>query len=161
LHLPKKKLVLGTLYMRYFGLTKVPMIFFLRPVMSEWNDEKIVVKIPFARRAKNHVGSMYFGALATGADLAAGFAAMAAIRKSPEPVSLLFKNIRGDFLKRVEGDAFFTCDEVVLVKDLVTKAIETGERVEMPVSVKVTVPEKFGDEAVAKFTLTLSLKRKS
>src|SRR5207253_3130264 len=109
---------------------------------------------------RNHLGSMYFAVLAAGADLAAGFLAMEAIRRSREPVALIFKNVQAEFLKRAEGDVHFTCDEGILVTDLVQKALETGERVELPVPVIATVPSKHGDEPVARFTLTLSLKRK-
>lgn len=157
--IPEKKLLLGTLYLRYFGLVKVPMLFFIRPRLIEWTSERVVFKVPLARPTRNHLGCMYFGALAAGADLAAGFAAVAAIRDSGEPVSFVFKNVQGEFLKRAEGDAHFTCTDTFLVTDLVQKAIETGERVELPIPVTVTVPTKLKDEPVARFVLTLSLKR--
>lgn len=155
-----KKALLGTLYLRYFGLHKVPMLFFVRPKVVEWTDERVVIKIPLKRRTKNHLGSMYFAVLAAGADLAAGFLAVLSIRQRGEAVSFVFKNVQAEFLKRAEGDVLFTCEEGVMVTDLVEKAIETGERVDLPVPVTATVPSKFGTEPVAKFILTLSLKRK-
>lgn len=159
--LPDKKLLLGTLFLRYFGLTKVPMILYLRPRLMEWTKDRVVIKIPLARRSKNHLGSMYFGALAAGADLAAGFVAVAAIRESGQNISFVFKDMRAEFLKRVEGDAHFICDEPVLVADLVEKALETDERVDLLIPITVTCPKKLKDEPVAKFALTLSLKRKA
>jgi acyl-coenzyme A thioesterase PaaI-like protein len=158
--LKSRKLLAATLYLRYFGLRKVPLLFYVKPEVEEWTDERVVFRIPLRRRTKNHLGSMYFAVLAAGADLAAGFIAMAAIRKSGQPIQLIFKNMQADFLKRAEGDVFFTCDEGVLVADLVTKAMETGERVELPVPVVATVPSLSGQEPVARFTLTLSLKKK-
>ncbi len=155
-----KKALLGTLYLRYFGLRKIPLLFFVKPTVVEWTKERVVFKIPLKRRTKNHLGSMYFAVLAAGADLAAGFLAMKAIRDSGEPVSLIFKNMQAEFLKRAEGDVLFTCEDGDMVTDLVQKALETGEREELPVPVIATVPSKFGNEPVAKFTLTLSLKRK-
>lgn len=155
-----KKALLGTLYLRYFGLRKIPLLFFVKPTVVEWTKERVVFKIPLKRRTKNHLGSMYFAVLAAGADLAAGFLAMQAIRDSGESVSLIFKNMQAEFLKRAEGDVHFTCEDGVMVTDLVQKALETGEREELPVPVIATVPSKFGGEPVAKFTLTLSLKRK-
>ena len=155
-----KKAVLATMYLRFFGLSKIPLLYFVRPSVQTWDNDRFVVKIPLKRRTKNHLGSMYFGVLAAGADLAAGFVAMDAIRLSGERVSLIFKDMQAEFLKRAEDTVHFTCDEGILIKDLVEKAIETGDRVEMPVHVTATVPSKLGDEAVARFTLTLSLKRK-
>ncbi len=54
----------------------------------------------------------------------------------------------------------FICNVGRDVVALVERAVATGERVEMPVPVVATVPSKTGDEPVAKFVLTLSLKRK-
>lgn len=158
--LSNPKTMMATLYLRAFGLSKIPLLFFVRPSVVEMSKDRFVVRIPLARRTKNHHGTMYFAVLAAGADLAAGFLAMQAIRDRKEPVALLFKNMSADFLKRAEGDVHFICDEGILIRDLVEKAIETGERVEMPVHVTAVVPKKLGDEPVAKFMLTLSLKRK-
>lgn len=155
------KTALATLSLRAFGLRKIPLLFFVKPSVVEMTPERFVVMIPLARRTKNHLGTMYFAVLAAGADLAAGFMAMEAIKERKEPVSLVFKNMSAEFLKRAEGDVHFICDEGVLIRDLVEKAIETGDRVEMPVSVTAIVPAKLGDEPVAEFTLTLSLKRKT
>ena len=54
------------------GLTKIPIIGYVKPKLIELNDEKAGVKIKLRRRSKNHLNSMYFGALAVGADVAAG-----------------------------------------------------------------------------------------
>jgi hypothetical protein len=40
------------------------------------------------------------------------------------------------------------------------QADASGERVTLPVAVTATVPDKYGDEPVARFTLGLSVKRK-
>ena len=84
---------------------------------------------------------------------------MKAIDMSGEKVNLIFKDLRADFLKRAEGDVHFTCNQGKDIAVLVQKAIETGERVEMPVHVTATVPDKLGDDPVAEFILTLSLKK--
>ncbi len=151
---------LATLYLRWFGFSKIPLLFYVRPSVVLLNNEKVVVRIPFRRRTQNHLKSMYFGALAIGADCAGGLIAMQQIRASKEPVALIFKSLHADFLKRAEGDVFFTCTQGKEIAALVTKAIRCGERVEMPLKISATVPSKFGDEPVAIFTLVLSLKNK-
>lgn len=155
--LPQK--VRATIEILYFGLTKIPMLLFVRPSVVEMSMHRVVVKIPLRRRTKNHLGSMYFGALAVGADCAAGLLAMHLIRKRPEHISLVFKDLSADFLKRAEGDVYFTCVQGHEISSLVTRAAESDERVELPVHLTATVPSK-GADPVAKFTLTLSLKRK-
>lgn len=154
------KTLMATLYLRGFGLSKIPLLFYLRPSVVEWGGERVVIKIPLNRRSKNHLGSMYFGALAAGADLAVGFLAMEKIRKSGQKVSLIFKNIQGDFLKRAEGDVHFVCEQGRDVTALVDEAINSGQRVELPVECFAICPE-VGPDPVARFTLTLSLKRKN
>lgn len=62
----------ATLGLRLFGLLRIPMLFYVRPRVTEISPERITVRIPLRRRTKNHHGSMYFGALGVGADCAAG-----------------------------------------------------------------------------------------
>ena len=149
-----------TLFLRTFGFLKVPVIFYVGPRVIEATESKVVIRIPLNRRTKNHMNCMYFGVLAVGADCAGGLVAMRQIHELGDRVSLLFKDIQGEFLKRAEGDVHFTCEDGLSVRDLVNKATETGERQNMPVTIVATVPSKLGSEPVAKFTLTLSIKLK-
>ena len=155
------KQVKATWYLRYFGWKKVPLIYYCRPSVVELNREKAIIKIPIKRRNRNHLNSMYFGVLAVGADVAGGLLAMDQIRRSKKKVSLVFKDFKADFLKRPEGDTIFTCKDGLAIEKLVQEAIESGERVNMPLKITATVPTIFGDEPVAEFGLTLSLKDKS
>ena len=155
-----KQLFRETWGVRLFGLRKIPLIWFVKPEVLQMDSDGVVIRIPFRRRVKNHLGSMYFGVLAVGADLAGGLVAMSNIRASGRNVALIFKDMHADFLKRAEGDTLFTCLDGSAVGKLVEDAIASGERVEMPVHIVATVPEHRGDEAVARFRLTLSLKLK-
>ena len=49
------KAALGTLYLRYFGLAKIPLLFFVKPSVVEWTPEKVVFKIPLIPRQMRHV----------------------------------------------------------------------------------------------------------
>jgi hypothetical protein len=86
---------------------------------------------------------------------------MRLIWKSSQNISLIFKSLDAEFLKRAEGDVYFTCDQVPEISKLVTAAVQSAERVEYPVHVTAKVPDKFGEDPIAKFTFVLSLKRKS
>jgi hypothetical protein len=103
---------------------------------------------------------MYFGALCAGADLAGGLPAARLIWERHREVSLVFADVKAEFLKRADGDVLFTCDDGYAVAAAVRQADTSGERVTIPVRVAATVPKKYGDEAVARFTLGLSLKRR-
>ncbi len=149
----------STLALYYFGWSKIPLLFFCRPVVRLNNKDKIIVSIALKRRTKNHLGSMYFGALCVGADCAAGLIAMNRIKARGKNVSLIFKSLSADFLKRAEGDVYFECNQGIEISQLVDAAIKSGERVEMPVTVIATVPA-LSEAVVAEFTLVLSLKRR-
>ncbi len=145
---------------RLFGITKVPMIWYCRPKVIEHTDEKIEIRIPFKRRTKNHLGSMYFGVLAVGADITGGFLAMDPIQESGRKITLIFKDFKADFLKRPEGDVHFICRDGLAIKELVKTAASSGERHNYKLNIEATVPS-LSPDIVAKFELTLSLKDKT
>ena len=148
------------LYLWYFGLTKVRLINYCRPQIVNVTDTGITLLIPLNRRTKNHVGSMYIGVMTVGVDLVTGLTAMLKIRESKRNVILIFKDLKANFLKRAEGDVHYMCNESNKIAQAVDETLRTGERVNIPVPVIATVPEKFGDEPVAEFSITLSLKEK-
>jgi acyl-coenzyme A thioesterase PaaI-like protein len=148
-----------TFSLRLFGLAKIPLLFYVGITVVELSPERIVVRIPLRRRTKNHLGSMYFGALCIGADCAPGAFAMYLIRRQPARISMVFKDFQAEFLKRAEGDVDFICDQGKEIAELVALAAASDERVEKQVEVIATVPS-LSDEPVARFKLTLSLKRR-
>ena len=147
--------------MRGFGLLKIPLIAYLRPTVMEMNDERCVMRFPLGRRARNHLNSMYFGALCVGADCAGGVIAMRRIQRSGLPIVFVFKDFKANFRKRADGDVVFTCEDGAALTRLVHRAAESGQREEATVKVVATVPDKYGSEPVADFELTISLKKKS
>ena len=147
-----------TMKLRLWTLSKIPLLFFLRPSVVEASESRTVIRVPLSRRSRNHLGSMYFGALCAGADLAGALTAMRRIDASGRRISLIFKDVKAQFFKRAEGDVLFSCEDGEAVAGLVRRAISSGGREELPVAVVATVPEKLGPEPVAEFLLTLSLK---
>lgn len=152
---------LATLTVRLFGWRKIPLVAHVRPSVLKFDESEVVVRIPLRRRTKNHLNSMYFGALTIGADLAGGLLAMHLIRKSERPIALIFKSLEAEFLKRAEADVHFSCADGAGIAELVKRAEVSEERVEMPVRITATAPAALGDEPVAEFTLVLSLKARA
>ncbi len=150
-----------TIFLRAFAFYKIPLLFFVNPSVVKMTEEEVVIAIPFHRRNKNHLGSMYFGTLCIGADAAGGFIAARALQKVKNGKgSLIFKDFQAKFLKRPEGRTLFTCKDGLAIQEAVKRAEESLERVDLPVTIIATVPEKSVDEPVAEFVLTLSLKVK-
>lgn len=148
----------ANLYLRAFALTKVPLIAWTGARVVEVGDDRCVVRIRLRRRTRNHLRSLYFGVLMVGADVAGGLLAFRRITAAGRRVSFAFKDVEASFLKRAEGDTFFTCSDGAAVAAAVDETFATGERVNQPVRVVATVPDKLGDEPVATFVLTLSVK---
>jgi hypothetical protein len=103
---------------------------------------------------------MYFGALCTGADAAAALIGLQASRKAGGRVAVIFKDMQAEFFKRAEADVHFACEQGREISELIAKADASGERQNLPVHVVATVPKLFGSDPVARFTLTLSVKRR-
>jgi hypothetical protein len=153
----------STLQIRALGLAKIPLLFFVRPRVVELSVARTIVKIPLLRRTKNHLGSMYFGALSIGADITGGILAWRLIenerKRSGTRIALVFKSFQAEFLKRPEGDVHFECVDGPAIQALVERTLQSNERQELPVHIVASVPS-LGPEPVARFTLLLSLKKK-
>ena len=158
--LSKWQLRWQTFLMRLWAIKNVPLLSYINPTIHEFSDEKLVIKIPLIRRNQNHLGSMYFGVLACGADLAGGFLAFWLIKKNSFKISFVFKNFKAEFLKRPEAETFFICRDNKKIENLVKKASQTLSRVEDTVQIEAICPKSGGQSPVALFDLTLSLKRK-
>jgi acyl-coenzyme A thioesterase PaaI-like protein len=149
------------LLLSWFGFWQVPLIGLSGARVVDYTPERCVVRLPLRRRNRNHLGSMYFGALAIGADTAGALVALFENRRRGNAASIVFKDFTAQFLKRPEGDTLFTCKDGAAVCAAFDETLRTGERVNVPVRVVATTPDKLGDEPVAVFALTLSLKRRA
>ena len=151
-----------TFGMRLFGWLKIPLLASVRPSVIELSETRCVIHVPLRRWTRNHLGSMYFGALAIGADCAGGLLAMDQIKRSGGQVSLVFKSFQASFLKRPESDVFFICEDGQAIRDQVRRALESEERITEPMHIQAAVKLADGTfEPVAEFTLELSLKKKA
>lgn len=81
--------------LRWFGLFKVPLIGYCRPRFLHLDAYSVTILIPLRRRTRNHLGSMYFGVLAIGADIAGGALAVYIADKRKFKISLAFKSVAG------------------------------------------------------------------
>jgi hypothetical protein len=145
-------------FLWYFGHFKVAMIGYLRPRLIKLSDEEIVVMLPLGRRSRNHLNSMYFGALAVGADLAGGLHGFYHADQAKCKVSLAFKSFQAQFLRRPESNVYFVCKEGISVKAMIQESKTSGERLNKPVNIKAYVNYLNNPEEVADFILELSVK---
>jgi hypothetical protein len=100
---------------------------------------------------------MYFGALAIGADAAAGLLAYYHSLLAEQPVQILFKDFKAIFMKRAYGDIYFECKDEKIIQQSIAKAVAEKKRVNFLVNIIAAQIGKPG-EPVAEFTMTLSIK---
>jgi acyl-coenzyme A thioesterase PaaI-like protein len=149
-----------TAIVRLIGL-RIPMLLLIGPRVVELDGEGCAVLVPLTFLTKNHlIGAMYFGVLCAGADLAAGLPAAKLMLTRHRGMKLVFGELRAEFLKRADGDVLFRNRDAARIVAAVGEAAATGERVTVPVEVIATVPKRYGDEPVARFAMSLSLKAK-
>ncbi len=146
----------ANLRLKAFALTKVPLLFLTRAQVKSINDKKCEIDMPFSKIIKNHWGSVYFGALAIGADACVGLLATYKIDQSGESVSLVFKSFKASFLKRAMGRTTFVCDEGQAIDELLERTLQSDQRQHKTIKAYALVDQ----ERVAEFELELSLKRK-
>lgn len=151
--------IIDTIKIWAFGLLKIPLIAYCRPQVINLDDRACEIKIPLNYFTKNHLGSMYFGALSVGADLAGGTMALSQIEKSGKKIDLVFKDFKADFLKRPMDDVHFYCEDGGKIKRQIDQVIKTGKRVTKPITILARVPRQ-SMESVARFVLGLSLKQR-
>jgi len=143
--------------MRAFSFLHIPLLSAVRPKVLRLDENGCDVRIPLRRFTKNHLGSMYFGSLAVGADCVVGFLGLHLARERGGDVILAFKDFQAEFLKRPQGHVIFHCDEGKEMGAFVDKVLASPDRHNQSFKAYATV--EGSGEIVAKFALTLSLKR--
>jgi hypothetical protein len=141
-----------------FSHFKVAMIGYLRPHLIKLTDSDIVLSLPLNRRSRNHLNTMYFGALAVGADLAGGLHGFYHADRAQCKVSLAFKSFQAQFLRRPESDVYFVCTEGLTVKNMIEESKVSRERINKPINIKAYTDYHNNPEQVADFILELSVK---
>lgn len=150
----------NNLFLSLYAWTKIPLIGFTGPRVLEADDSRTVLKVPLNWRTKNHLGAMYFGALAIGAELSIAMLAVRKIQESGERIDFLFKDFKASFLKRAEGDVHFICEQARTVVEQINEAKTSEERINRTMVAYAIVPSVSTTERVAEFELTLSVKRR-
>ena len=150
----------NNLFLSIYAWSKIPLIGFCMPRVLESSDQRTVLKIPLGFRTKNHLGAMYFGALAIGSELCIAMLAVKKIQESGARIDFLFKDYKAEFLRRAEGDVHFICEEAQVVVDQINEAKGSTERINRTMTPYAIVPSVSMTEKVATFELTLSVKNR-
>jgi acyl-coenzyme A thioesterase PaaI-like protein len=146
---------------RLWSFINVFYLWMARPAVVELNERRCEIRIPLNWRTRRRdIHAMYLGVLCMGADVAAGLIAFNLL-EGGRKASLIFKDLKAEFLKRAEGDVHFVNEDGPVIVDLVRRALAGDERQEAAIHVTAFVPTKLGREPVARFELTLSVRKRS
>ena len=137
------------------GFVKIPMIRFTNPKLLAIDDNSVRVKIKLRRRTKNHLNSMYFGALSVGADIAGGIQVFYFSKKMDRKVSFAFKEMNAQFLKRAESDIVFESNEGQKIQKAMEKSLKEGSRINDSIMVEAKNDQ---GEVVATFEMIVSVR---
>ena len=139
------------------GRFKIPLIGYTKPQLIAINDESVKVTVQLKRRTRNHLNSMYFGALAIGADVAGGIHAFYYAEQHQKDIAFAFKGMSCEFHQRAESDCTFVSEDGKKVEAAILASIASGERVNETTKVSVFNEQQ---ELVATFELIISVKCK-
>ncbi|MDO7613766.1 MAG: DUF4442 domain-containing protein [Crocinitomicaceae bacterium] len=131
------------------------MIRYTRPKLLAIDDTTVRVKIKLRRRTKNHLSSMYFGALSVGADIAGGIQVFYFSKKMDRKVSFAFKGMNAQFLKRAESDIVFESNEGQKIQKAMEKSLKEGSRINDSIMVEA---KNDSGEIVATFEMIVSVR---
>lgn len=136
----------------------LPMGFLSGMRIKELNDEKCIVTVPYKWINKNPFKSTFWAVLGMAAEMSSGALIVMYIHGQKPTISLLVSKCESEFVKKAADVTTFTCNDGLIVKEAVTKAIKTGEAVTF--STSMTGKNKAGED-VAYFKFTWALKKRS
>ena len=143
--------------MPMFMLAKLPLALIAGLRVRHIDEDSCEVTVPYGWRTTNPFKSTYFAALTMAAEMATGALAMATVRASPKPISMLVVGVEGQFLKKATQVTTFRCEAGKEMSASVMETLETGEAVVQKAEAIGTSPD--GVE-VARFVFTWSFKKK-
>jgi hypothetical protein len=115
------------------------------------------VALPGGWRTQNPFRSMYFAAQSMAAEMSTGAPAMMLAEGAMASVSMLVRDVRGVFTRRIVGEAEFTFEDLPGMQATVDRAAATGES-ESYVARSVGRTRDGG--AASEFEITWSFKRR-
>ena len=143
---------------RSLMFVQIPLLWFSKIKVHQFNRTSCVVKLPYRWRTQNPFRSVYFAAQCMAAELSTGLLMMAETMETGKKCSMLVTDMKATFTKKADEDVLFTCTPGDIILNAVALSIKTNE----PVKIKLISEGKMANGAVvASFEFEWSLKFKS
>jgi hypothetical protein len=91
------------------------------------DDAGCTVALPGGWRTRNPFRSTYFAAQSMAAEMSTGAPAMMLAEGASASVSMLVREVRGVFTRRIQGESEFTFDDLAGMRAAVDRAVASGE----------------------------------
>jgi hypothetical protein len=115
------------------------------------------VALPGGWRTRNPFRSTYFAAQSMAAEMSTGAPAMMLAEGASASVSMLVREVRGVFTRRIQGDALFTFEDLEGMRAAVERAVASGESESYIARAEGRTRD---GEAASEFEITWSFKRR-
>ena len=158
MHASYLKKVNNSFLYRLFLIAKLPIAWISGLKVNKVTAEKTQISIRYKYLNQNPFKSMYFACQAMAAEMSTGLLAMGYIDSQSVKISMLVLDLNCSFTKKAIGKIQFVCEEGILVKEAIQKAVESNEGV---VCVMTSKGYDEQGDCVSSFKITWSFKRKS
>ena len=112
---------------RYFTLLKLPLVYFSGIRITTIDTDRVEASVKLKWINQNPFRSMFWAVQGMAAELTTGVLLMREINAQKSSVSMLLVETKASFSKKAKGKIVFSCDESKSAKDLIEKAISTGD----------------------------------
>jgi hypothetical protein len=124
---PLRRRILKPWNFRAFLVSQLPLAAFSGMSLVSLDDASCVVRLPGGWRTQNPFRSTYFAAQAMAAEMSTGAPAFVLVKAAPASIAMLVREVRGTFLKKIDGPSTFTFADVAGMAATIEAAAATGD----------------------------------
>jgi len=110
-----------------FSMFKLPSAWLCGVRVKKINDTSCTVQVKHRWINQNPFNSMFWAVQGMAAELSTGALVVGHIKDSGKNISMLVANNSATFTKKATGKITFVCNDGHLLKEVIQKAIDTGE----------------------------------
>ena len=129
MHASYLKKVNNSFFYRFFLIAKLPIAWISGLKVYKVTPEKSQIYIRYNYFNQNPFKSMYFACQAMAAEMSTGLLAMGYIDIHSQKISMLVMDLNCKFTKKAVGEIQFVCEDGILVKEAINKAVNSNEGV--------------------------------
>ena len=127
MHASYLKKVNNSFLYRLFLMAKLPIAWISGLKVIKVTAESAQISIRYKYLNQNPFKSMYFACQAMAAEMSTGLLAMGYIDSHSQEISMLVLDLSCKFTKKSVGKIKFVCEDGLLVKDAIQKAVDFNE----------------------------------